>query len=103
MHEGGLDYQAYLEFSQGADLLIHDAEFNEEEYKQTRGWGHSVYKDALNLALDAGVKKLGLFHHNQERIDDEIDAIVNDCHEIINKSGKKLECLAVGQSTEFKL
>ena len=103
MHEGGLDYQAYLEFSQGADLLIHDAEFNEEEYKQTRGWGHSVYKDALNLALDAGVKKLGLFHHNQERIDDEIDAIVNDCHEIINKSGKKLECIAVGQSTEIKL
>ena len=103
MHEGGLDYQAYLEFSRGADLLIHDAEFNEEEYKQTRGWGHSVYKDALNLALDARVKKLGLFHHNQERIDDEIDAIVNDCHEIINKSGKKLDCLAVGQSTEFKL
>ena len=102
-HEGGLDYQAYLEFSRGADLLIHDAEFNEEEYKQTRGWGHSFYKDALNLAMDAGVKKLGLFHHNQERIDDEIDAIVNDCREIITKRGKKLECFAVGQSMEFKL
>jgi phosphoribosyl 1,2-cyclic phosphodiesterase len=102
-HEGGLDYQDYLKFSRGADLLIHDAEFNEEEYKQTRGWGHSFYKDALNLALDAGVKKLGLFHHNQERIDDEIDAIVNDCREIIIKSGKNLECSAVGQSMEFKL
>jgi len=102
-HEGGLDSQVYLEFSRDADLLFHDAEYKEEEYKKTRGWGHSFYKDALNLALDAGVKKLGLFHHNQERIDDEIDAIVNNCHEVINKSGKNMECFAVGQSMEFKL
>jgi ribonuclease BN (tRNA processing enzyme) len=102
-HEGGLDYQAYLKFSRGTDLLFHDAEFNEEEYKQTRGWGHSFYKDALHLALDAGVKKLGLFHHNQERIDAEIDAIVNDCRGIIKNNGNNLECFAVGQFMEFKL
>jgi phosphoribosyl 1,2-cyclic phosphodiesterase len=102
-HEGGLDSQAYLEFSRDADLLFHDAEYKEEEYKKTRSWGHSVYTDTLNLALDAGVKKLGLFHHNQERIDDEIDAIVNDCRKIIKKSGKNLECFAVWQSMEFKL
>ncbi len=102
-HEGGLDFQDYLNFSKGADLLIHDAEYNEEEYKKTRSWGHSVYIDALNLALDAGVKKLGLFHHNQERLDAGIDAIVKDCHKVIKKRGKKMECFAVGQSMEFKL
>jgi phosphoribosyl 1,2-cyclic phosphodiesterase len=102
-HQGGLDYQAYLEFSRGADLLFHDAEYKKEEYKKTRGWGHSCYEDAMNLALDAGVKKFGLFHHNQERIDDEIDTIVNDCCEIIKKSGKKMECSAVGQLMQFKL
>ena len=102
-HEGGLDFQEYLEFSRGADLLIHDAEYNEEEYKKTRSWGHSFYKDALNLALDAGVKKLGLFHHNQERLDTGIDAIVNDCHEEISRRGKKMECFAVEQSMEIKL
>jgi phosphoribosyl 1,2-cyclic phosphodiesterase len=102
-HEGGLDYQAYLEFTQGADLLFHDAEYKEEEYKKTRGWGHSCYNDVLNLALDAGVKKLGFFHHNQESIDDEIDLIVNDCRKIIKKSDNNLECFAVGQSMEFKL
>jgi ribonuclease BN (tRNA processing enzyme) len=102
-HEGGLDSQDYLEFSRYADLLFHDAEYKEGEYKKTRSWGHSVYTDALNLALDAGVKKLGLFHHNQERMDDEIDTIVNDCRKVINKSGKYMECFAVGQSMEFKL
>lgn len=102
-HEGGLDLNEYIKFASGADLLFHDAEYKEEEYKKTRGWGHSSYRDTLNLALNAGVKKLGLFHHNQERSDDEVDAIVNDCREIIKKSGKKLECVAVGQSMKFKL
>lgn len=101
-HEGGLDYQDYVEFARGADLLFHDAEYKEEEYKRTRGWGHSCYKDVVHLALDAGVKKLGLFHHNQERIDSEVDAIVSDCRKIIKKNGRKLECFAVGQSMEFK-
>ena len=40
---------------------------------------------------------------NQERMDDEIDTIVNDCRKIINKSGKNMECSAVGQFMEFKL
>jgi phosphoribosyl 1,2-cyclic phosphodiesterase len=102
-HEGGLDFQDYLEFSKGADLLFHDAEYKEEEYKDTRGWGHSLYKDVLELALDAGVKTLGLFHHNQERIDDDIDAIVNECRKTIKKSGNNMECCAVAQFMEFKL
>jgi phosphoribosyl 1,2-cyclic phosphodiesterase len=102
-HEGGLDFQKYLDFAGGADLLFHDAEYQEDEYKKTRGWGHSLYKDVLRLALEGGVNKLGLFHHNQERVDDEVDAIVNDCRGTITSSGKKLECFAVGQSMEFKL
>jgi len=102
-HQGGLSSREYVKFSSGADLLFHDAEYKEEEYKKARGWGHSSYKDALNLALNAGVKRLGLFHHNQERFDEEIDAIVKDCRGIIKQSGKKLKCFAVGQSMEFKL
>lgn len=66
-----------------------------------RCWGHSVYKDALNLALDAGVKKLGLFHHNQERFDAEIDVLVTECHKAISQRGMDLECFAVSQSMEL--
>jgi ribonuclease BN (tRNA processing enzyme) len=102
-HEGGLEYKSYLDFSRGADLLIHDAEFNDEEYKSTRGWGHSVYKDALNLAIEANVKKLGLFHHNQERLDEAIDFIVNDCRRMITGRNVNLECFAVEQNMEIIL
>ncbi|KPK96148.1 metal-dependent hydrolase [bacterium SM23_31] len=102
-HPGGLDYQDYLDFSSGTDLLIHDSEYTEEEYKITGTWGHSVYKDALQLALDADVKKFGLFHHNQDRTDTALDEIVQDCRRIIRDRRSNLECFAVYTGMEINL
>ncbi len=102
-HPGGVDFQDYRDFSAGADLLVHDAEFTEEEYKKTKKWGHSVYRDALRLALEARVGKFGLFHHNQERSDEGIDEIVADCRKIVAKKNADLECFAVHQGMEIEL
>ncbi|NTW07364.1 MAG: MBL fold metallo-hydrolase [Syntrophaceae bacterium] len=102
-HQGGLEYQDYVNFVQGADLLIHDAEYTEKEYEKTRGWGHSFYQDALKLALNAGVKNLGLFHHNQERVDDEVELIVDECQKEIARHEKQLECFAVRQGAQLFL
>ena len=102
-HPGGLDYEDYLRFSADADLLIHDAEYNAQEYKKQRTWGHSVYKDALRLAMKANVKKFGLFHHNQERSDSAIDEMVEDCRRIIREHQSPLECFALNQQTEIFL
>ncbi len=102
-HDGGLEYQDYLNFVQSADLLIHDAEYTEKEYEKTRGWGHSSYPDALKLALNAGVKKLGLFHHNQERVDDEVELIVDECQKEIARHETQLDCFAVRQGARLFL
>lgn len=102
-HPGGLDYQDYLNFSLNADLLIHDSEFTEGEYRVTKAWGHSVYNDALKLALEAKVKNFGLFHHNQERTDEALDKIVEDCQRIIADSNASLECFALYEGMEIKL
>lgn len=103
VHKGGLGYKDYVEFSAGADLLVHDSEYLEEEYNVTKMWGHSVYKDALNLALDAGVMNFGLFHHNQERPDDVIDDMVKDCKKIIQERDSFLECFALYEGQEIQL
>jgi len=100
-HPGGMGYEDYRKFAGGADLLIHDAEFRPEEYSQTKAWGHSVYMDALHLALDAGVGRLGLFHHSQDRTDREVDEMVADCRRTIN--GRPLTCFAVHQEMEIVL
>ena len=102
-HPGGLDYKDYVNFSFQADLLIHDSEYTAEDYKTRRRWGHSAYKDALKLALDAKAKKLGLFHHNQDRTDQEVDEIVQDCRRIIENRGACLECFAVSEGMEISL
>ena len=100
-HPGGLGYDDYSVFAQGADLLVHDAEYRADEYRMTRTWGHSVYLDALRLALDAGVVRLGLFHHNQERSDGALDEMVEDCRK--KAAGHPLSCFAVHQDMEIVL
>ncbi|MCP4624743.1 MAG: MBL fold metallo-hydrolase [bacterium] len=103
VHPGGLAFEDYLEFSSGANLLIHDAEYTPEEYKTYLDWGHSDYTDTLDLAQKAAVKKLGLFHLNQERTDKEMDRIVNDCRRRITANGSNLDCVGVAGDMVFEL
>ena len=103
MHPGGLHNKEYLAFCKGADLLMHDAEYTPQEYKLLIEWGHSSYMDVLELAFKAGVKQLGLFHHNQERTDAEVDEIVEACQRAIQKRNSPLKCFAVGANMSFEL
>lgn len=100
-HPGGLSFEDYCAFARGADLLFHDAEYRPDDYPQTRTWGHSVFTVALRLALDAGVSRFGLFHHNQDRTDRAIDEMVDECRKIA--AGRPLECFAVHQDMEIVL
>jgi phosphoribosyl 1,2-cyclic phosphodiesterase len=102
-HTGGNEYGDYLRFSEGADLLVHDAEYTEEQYRFTKGWGHSLYTDALRLALEANAKQFGLFHHNQERSDAEQDRIVEDCRRIVKDRNSPLACYAMEAGMEIVL
>lgn len=102
-HRDGATFAQYAAFSEGADLLIHDAEYTPEEYGDKMTWGHSTYLQALDLAIEAGVKALGLVHHNQERTDSDVDAIVEKCREIIRERRSPLNCFALTQETEIIL
>jgi phosphoribosyl 1,2-cyclic phosphodiesterase len=102
-HPGGLEEADYIDFCSGADLLVHDAEYTPEEYREYREWGHSTYTSALRIALSAGAKRLGLFHLNQDRTDDQMDAIVADCRRRGDEAGGTLECFAVAAGMTFEL
>ncbi|PIE58993.1 MAG: MBL fold metallo-hydrolase [Desulfobulbus propionicus] len=70
-------------FYQEADLLVHDAQYTQEEYEQGKiGWGHTPIEDAISAAKRAGVKRLALFHHDPERTDSQLDEMsVRYCEE----------------------
>jgi phosphoribosyl 1,2-cyclic phosphodiesterase len=61
------------EFVRGADILVTDATYADEDYKTKVGWGHSCVSAVVDLAHRAGVKELCLFHHDPDQSDDDID------------------------------
>ena len=66
----------FLEFVAGADLLIHDAQYTPEEYQEAKqGFGHSTIEMATDVALEAQVRKLILFHHEPTYDDNKLDAM----------------------------
>ena len=67
--------QGITDFLRGVDVFIVDAQYTEQEYAGKRGWGHSTFDRALELALEAGVGKVYLTHHETTRSDEEVDAI----------------------------
>lgn len=67
---------AFLEFIEGADVLIHDAQYSRDDYYEAKqGFGHSTVQVAAEVARDAGVGELILFHHEPTYDDDKLDAL----------------------------
>jgi len=63
----------------GADVLIYDAQYLPEEYEANRrGWGHSHWREAVNIVMESGAKELVLFHHDPDHDDECIDKVVKE-------------------------
>ncbi|NUO62792.1 MAG: MBL fold metallo-hydrolase [Gemmatimonadaceae bacterium] len=86
-----------VKFVSGAAVLIHDTMYTREEYDHHRGWGHSTYEDAVELALDAGVERLVLFHHKPERTDDEVFRRMQECRALVARRGRNLAVIAAAE------
>jgi phosphoribosyl 1,2-cyclic phosphodiesterase len=72
----GALHPAALELAEGADLLIHDAQYLDEELAARADFGHAAAGYAVELAEAASVPRVLLFHHDPPRTDDQIDALV---------------------------
>jgi phosphoribosyl 1,2-cyclic phosphodiesterase/ActR/RegA family two-component response regulator len=65
-----------LEFIRDSEVLILDSQYDAGEYQQHIGWGHSCFQDAVTFAMQAGVRRLFLFHHDPEHTDEQISRMV---------------------------
>ncbi|MEK9871586.1 MAG: hypothetical protein VW831_17825, partial [Gammaproteobacteria bacterium] len=68
-------YDEWVEFCQGVDLMIHDAQYIENDMPAKHGWGHSLISQVRQLAVDAQVRNLVMYHHDPDRSDAELDEI----------------------------
>jgi phosphoribosyl 1,2-cyclic phosphodiesterase len=72
-----------LDLARGADLLIYDSQYTDDEYEgrcgpPRKGWGHSTIREACGLAEAAGVKRLALFHHDPSHDDRFVERKVGE-------------------------
>jgi phosphoribosyl 1,2-cyclic phosphodiesterase len=62
--------------AEGVDLLIHDAQYTDEEYDEHMGWGHSAFSHVFQFARLSRVKHLMLFHHDPTHDDATLDRLL---------------------------
>ena len=86
-----------VRFIEGARTLIHDATYTNDEYARHRGWGHSTYEDAIDLAVRSGVRQLVLFHHKPERTDEDLDQYLAECRRLVAERGAPLTVVAAAE------
>jgi phosphoribosyl 1,2-cyclic phosphodiesterase len=103
-YDVGRDWRKrFVAFIGGADLLVHDSTYTPEEYPRYTGWGHSTYAESVELALEAGVKRLALFHHEPDHGDAALDEITERAREIVARRHGRLEVVAAAEGQQITL
>ena len=69
-HVIGKPDETVLALIEGADLVIYDSTYSDEEFPAKIGWGHSTWEEGIRLCKMAGVKQLAIFHHDPDHNDD---------------------------------
>ena len=69
------NYDQWVNYLHGVDVLIHDAQYTEDDMPHKHGWGHSLLSQVRQLATDAEVGTLVMFHHDPDRSDAQLDEI----------------------------
>jgi phosphoribosyl 1,2-cyclic phosphodiesterase len=86
-HEPGLgapiaeledDWISGFELAAGAELLIHDCQYTDEEYTRHLGWGHCPISDALAFARRVAARGLLCFHHDPLHTDEFLDGVAKE-------------------------
>jgi phosphoribosyl 1,2-cyclic phosphodiesterase len=95
-HVPGRPDEGVLELIAGADLVIYDSTYTDEEFPARAGWGHSTWQEGLRLVRRAGARRLVVFHHDPDH-DDEVMAGIerelgagSDGH-LVAREGLRLE------------
>ena len=94
------DWTSGFEIARDADLLIHDAQYTDEEYARRVGWGHSRIADALRFATLARVRKLVTFHHDPEHSDADIERLTESA---LARQQPPFPVVAGAEGTTFEL
>ncbi|HKJ67750.1 MAG TPA: MBL fold metallo-hydrolase [bacterium] len=95
--------QRIIDFARDADLLIHDAQYTTSELGAKSDWGHSSYVFATEVAANANVKSLILFHHDPEHSDAIVNKMEKQAQSLLHKTNPEISCQAAYEGLEIKM
>jgi diguanylate cyclase (GGDEF)-like protein len=95
--------QRHVAFMKGADLVIHDAQYTEDEYRQRVGWGHATMEYAVDVAMAAGARRVALFHHDPTHDDVVMDRIEEAARARVSAAGSRMEVFAAREGQELTI
>ncbi len=81
-HRPGEPDRNILELIGGADILIYDCTYTDDEFPTYAGWGHSTWQEGARLCEAADVGQLAIFHHDPSHDDRIMDEIAREAEEM---------------------
>jgi ribonuclease BN (tRNA processing enzyme) len=90
-----------ISLARDADLLIHDAQYTEEEYAKRLGWGHSAVSQTVEFARLSGARRLALFHHDPLHDDAAVDAITEAARSLADGSLEGVDAAREGEALDL--
>jgi phosphoribosyl 1,2-cyclic phosphodiesterase len=76
-----------IDLYRGADILVHDSTYTPDDRKRYLDRGFSSVDDAVTVAVAAKVKRLVLFHYDQDYTDADVDALVARARRLLDEAG----------------
>ncbi len=92
-NEPGLDRESGLGLASGADVLLHDAQFTQDEYRTRVGWGHTALDHFADYVAEAAPGRAVMFHHDPTHADATLEQMHETAQEL---TGRELELAAEG-------
>ena len=102
-HKPVTNYDQWVSYLKGVDLLIHDAQYTEEDMPHKHGWGHTLISQVRQLATDAEVGTLVMFHHDPDRTDGELDEIQIENEKYLKSMRAPTRCVCAAESMQIVL
>lgn len=92
-----------INFIKDADFVLIDVTYSDEEYAKKVGWGHSCESRVVDIADKANVKLLGLYHHDLNQFDDDIDRKLKHAQTLLEQRNSKTKCIAPAEGSTLIL